>query len=141
MNILYAVSEAAPFIKTGGLADVAGSLPNALCKAGADTRVILPLYGNIANEWREKMTFCLYTYIQLAWRRQYCGLFRLEHEGVCYYFIDNEYYFKRDQIYGCADDGERFAFFSKAVIEIMPLLNWQPDVINCNDWQTALIPI
>ncbi|MEG0940840.1 MAG: glycogen synthase GlgA [Oscillospiraceae bacterium] len=141
MNILYAVSEAAPFIKTGGLADVAGSLPKALCKAGADTRVILPLYGNIANEWREKMTFCLYTYIQLAWRRQYCGLFRLEHEGVCYYFIDNEYYFKRDQIYGCADDGERFAFFSKAVIEIMPLLNWQPDVINCNDWQTALIPI
>ncbi len=141
MNILYAVSEAAPFIKTGGLADVAGSLPKALCSQGEEARVILPLYGSIADKWREQMTFCLYTYVNLAWRRQYCGLFRLEYEGVTYYFVDNEYYFKRDGIYGFMDDGERFGFFSKAVIELLPLIGWKPDVINCNDWQTALIPI
>jgi len=141
MNILYAVSEAAPFVKTGGLADVAGSLPAALCAGGTDTRVILPLYSCIAAKWREKMNFCFYTYVHLGWRRQYCGLFSLVRGGVTYYFIDNEYYFKRESVYGCYDDGERFGFFSKAVIEILPLLGWKPDVINCNDWQTALIPV
>lgn len=141
MNVLYAVSEAVPFIKTGGLADVAGSLPKALRAEGTDTRVILPLYSAIGEKWRLKMNFCFYTFIDLAWRKQYCGVFRLDHEGQVYYFIDNEYYFKRDSIYGCYDDGERFGFFSRAVIEILPLLDWKPDVINCNDWQTALIPI
>lgn len=141
MNVLFAVSEAAPFVKTGGLADVAGSLPKALCAEGADTRVILPLYSSIDVKWREQMTFCLYTYVHLAWRKQYCGLFMLEHEGVTYYFIDNEYYFNRDGIYGFPDDGERFGFFSKAVAEILPLIGWMPDLISCNDWQTALIPI
>ncbi len=141
MNVLYAVSEAVPFVKTGGLADVAGSLPKSLCAEGADARVILPLYSQIAEKWRLKMNFCFYTYVNLSWRRQYCGVFKLEHEGVIYYFIDNEYYFKRAGIYGSYDDGERFGFFSKAVTEILPLLNWKPDIINCNDWQTALIPI
>ena len=141
MNVLYAVSEAVPFVKTGGLADVAGSLPKALCAEGADARVVLPLYGSIADKWRLKMDFMFFTYVNLVWRRQYCGVFKLEHEGVIYYFIDNEYYFKRENIYGSYDDGERFAFFSKAVLEILPLLDWKPDVINCNDWQTALIPI
>ena len=141
MNVLYAVSEAAPFIKTGGLADVGGSLPKALISQGVDVRVILPLYGSISDKWRLKMNFCFYTYIQLAWRRQYCGVFSLEQDGVVWYFIDNEYYFKRESIYGCFDDGERFAFFSRAVLEILPQLDWKPDVINCNDWQTALIPL
>lgn len=141
MNILYAVSEAAPFSKTGGLGDVAGSLPKALYAAGQDARVILPLYGTIALKWREQMTFCFYTYVHLSWRSQYCGVFQLEHEGVIYYFLDNEYYFNRPRPYGEADDGERFGFFSRAVIEILPLLNWKPEVINCNDWQTALIPV
>lgn len=141
MNILYAVSEAAPFIKTGGLADVAGSLPQALCEKGHDARVILPLYGRIAQKWRDKMSFCLFTYVDLAWRHQYCGLFKLKHRGVTYYFVDNEYYFKRDVIYGALDDGERFAFFSKAIVHLLPLLDWDVDIINCNDWQTALVPI
>ncbi|MGI5985208.1 MAG: glycogen synthase GlgA [Clostridiales bacterium] len=141
MNILYAVSESAPFVKTGGLADVAGSLPKTLCSEGTDTRVILPLYSAISEKWRSQMNFLFYTYVHLAWRKQYCGLFSLEHEGVIYYFIDNEYYFKRESVYGCYDDGERFGFFSKAVAEILPLIGWKPDIINCNDWQTALIPI
>ncbi|NLV85683.1 MAG: glycogen synthase GlgA [Clostridiales bacterium] len=141
MNVLFAVSEAAPFVKTGGLADVAGSLPAALKLAGTDTRVILPLYSAIKDEYRSKMEFLFYTYVDLGWRHQYCGLFSLEHEGVTFYFIDSEYYFKRDKIYGCMDDGERFAFFSKAIVTVLPLLNFRPDLINCNDWQTALVPI
>lgn len=141
MNILYAASEAVPFCKTGGLADVAGSLPKALASMGQDVRVILPLYGSIPEQWRSKMTFCLYTYIHLAWRKQYCGLFRLEEGGVTYYFIDNEYYFRRERLYGYYDDGERFAFFSRAIVGLLPLMDWKPDVISCNDWQTALVPI
>lgn len=141
MKVLYAVSEAVPFVKTGGLADVAGSLPKALREQGADVRVVLPLYGSIGSEWRLKMNFCFYTFINLAWRRQYCGVFSLEYDGLVWYFIDNEYYFKRDGIYGCFDDGERFAFFSRAVLDVLPLLDWQPEIISCNDWQTALIPI
>lgn len=142
MNILYAVSEAAPFVKTGGLADVAGSLPQALCQMGHDARVVLPLYDNIAPHWREKMTFLFSTYVTLGWRRQYCGVFSLIHGDVTYYFIDNEYYFKRGVIYGEMDDGERFAFFSRAVLEFLPLLkDFKPRIINCNDWQTALVPM
>jgi starch synthase len=141
MKILYAASEAAPFIKTGGLADVAGSLPKALVGKGHDARVILPLYSKIDSQWRDKMEFMLFTYVDLAWRHQYCGLFRLVHQGVTFYFVDCEYYFKRAGIYGEMDDGERYAFFSKAVLALIPLMDWTPDVINCNDWQTALIPI
>ncbi len=141
MKVLYAVSESAPFVKTGGLADVAGSLPEALCRQGVDARVIMPLYGSIAQKWRDKMSFCFYTYVKLSWRSIYCGVFSLEHKGVTYYFVDNESYFKREGVYGFYDDGERFGYFCRAVIEITPLLNWKPDLINCNDWQTALIPI
>ncbi|MEG2071891.1 MAG: glycogen synthase [Oscillospiraceae bacterium] len=141
MNVLYVSGEAAPFIKTGGLADVAGSLPKALCENGANCSVILPLYGAIDPQWRSKMTFCFYTFVDLAWRHQYCGLFKLEHQGVTFYFVDNEFYFKRERIYGFDDDGERFGFFSRAVIELLPLLDTKPDIINCNDWQTALIPV
>lgn len=141
MNILYAVSEAAPFSKTGGLGDVAGSLPKALCAEGEDCRVILPLYSSIAEKWREQMTFSFYTHVHLSWRTQYCGVYELNYDNVTYYFLDNEFYFKRNKVYGEPDDGERFGFFSRAVIEVLPLLGWRPDIINCNDWQTALIPI
>ncbi|MDR0951928.1 MAG: glycogen synthase [Oscillospiraceae bacterium] len=141
MNVLFAAGEAAPFIKTGGLGDVAGSLPKALCEAGCDTRVILPLYGRIDEAWRNQMEYLLYTYVDVAWRHLYCGLFRLEFEGVTYYFVDNEFYFGRGKVYGELDDAERFAFFSKAVVSLLPRLDWTPDVVHCNDWQTALIPI
>ncbi len=141
MKILYAASEAAPFAKTGGLGDVAGSLPVALAERGHDVRVILPLYSSMDYRLRQKMQFRLYTYVFLSWRRQYCGLFELKDRGVTYYFIDNEYYFARERLYGHYDDGERFAFFSRAVVHLLPLLDWRPDVIHANDWQTALIPI
>lgn len=141
MNILFASSEVAPFIKTGGLADVAGSLPQALAKMGHDVRVILPLYEGIGDEWRDKMTYLQCFHVTLAWRTPYCGLFELKKDGVTYYFVDNEYYFKRRSIYGHYDDAERFAFFSRAVIESSGHVGFQPDVIHCNDWQTALVPI
>ena len=141
MNILFAASEVAPFIKTGGLADVAGSLPAALAKEGHDVRVILPLYEGIVEDWRSQMTFLQCFHVTLAWRTPYCGLFELQRDGVTYYFVDNEYYFKRANIYGHYDDGERFAFFSRAVVESPGYLNWHPDVLHCNDWQTALVPI
>ena len=141
MKILFAASEAAPFIKTGGLADVAGSLPAALAKHGHDVRVILPLYEKIGPQWREQMTFLRHFTVPLSWRRSYCGIFELERDGVIYWFVDNEYYFKRSDVYGHYDDGERFGFFSRAVVETPGQLNWIPDVIHCNDWQTALIPV
>ena len=141
MNVLFAASEAFPFCKTGGLADVAGSLPIALAEGGDNVSVILPLYGQISQEWREKMTYRSYIYVDVAWRHQYCGLFVMEYRGVTWYFVDNEYYFRRGGLYGDYDDGERFAFFSKAVVNLLPSLNCMPDVIHCNDWQTALIPI
>lgn len=141
MNILFAASEVAPFIKTGGLADVAGSLPPALAELGHDVRVILPLYEGIGENWRKEMTFVKYYYVRLGWRSLYCGLFQLERNGVTYYFVDNEAYFKRYGIYGHYDDAERFAFFSRAVIETPDQIDWAPDIIHCNDWQTALVPI
>lgn len=141
MNILFASSEVAPFIKTGGLADVAGSLPVALAKAGHDVRVILPLYESIGPFWREQMTFLKYFYTNLAWRTPYCGVFELEKDGVKYWFVDNEYYFRRSRIYGHYDDAERFGFFSRAVLEVPCQLDWYPDIIHANDWQTALVPI
>ena len=141
MNILFATSECAPFIKTGGLADVAGALPKALAGNGHDVRVILPLYEGIGEEWRSQMTYLQCFHITLAWRSPYCGIFELKRDGVTYWFVDNEYYFKRSNIYGHYDDGERFAYFSRAVVESMGWLNWHPDVLHCNDWQTALAPI
>lgn len=142
MKVLYTASEAYPFIKTGGLGDVAGSLPKALSKAGVDIRVILPLYGSIADSYREQMEFIMYTYVTLAWRKQYCGLFKLELDGVIYYFVDNEYYFKRARAYGYYDDAERFAFFSRSVYELIPFMDdFKPDVVHSNDWQTAPVSI
>ena len=141
MNILFASSEVAPFIKTGGLADVAGSLPKALAAAGHDVRVILPLYEGIGQEWRDQMTYLFNFHVVLAWRTPYCGIFELKRDGVTYYFVDNEYYFKRAGLYGHYDDAERFAFFSRAVVETPAHLDWHPDVLHANDWQTALAPI
>lgn len=142
MNILFATSEAAPFVKTGGLGDVAGSLPVTLKEKGVDVRVILPLYRCIPIEYKEKMTYIDHIYINIAWRKQYCGIFSLEYEGCTYYFIDNEYYFNGDKPYGYIhEDCEKFIFFSKAVLSVLPTLGFRPDVINCNDWQTGPIPV
>ena len=141
MNILYVTGEAAPFCKTGGLADVSGSLPAALARRGHKVAVILPLYNTIAPKWRQQMTFRKHIYVDLAWRHEYCGLFSLEYQGVTWYFVDNEHYFARGRLYGEGDDGERFGFFSRAVMDLLPLLDEMPEVIHCNDWQTALVPI
>ena len=141
MKVLYAVSECKPFIASGGLADVAGSLPQALRKKKISARVVLPLYSGISEEYRRQMTFLMNFTVPVAWRRQYCGLFELRREGVVYYFIDNEYYFKRDNLYGYYDDAERFAFFSRAVLDMIQYIDFKPDIINCNDWQTALVPV
>ena len=142
MKVLFAASECVPFVKTGGLADVVGALPKVLAKEGADVRVILPLYKEIGQQWRDKMTHVLYTYINLGWRRQYCGIETLEYEGITFYFVDNEYYFNRPSIYGWGgDEGERFAFFDRAVLEALPLLEYKPDIIHCHDWQTGMIPV
>ena len=122
MNILFASSEVAPFIKTGGLADVAGSLPKALAQAGHDVKVILPLYEGIGGEWRSQMTFVKYFNVTLSWRQVYCGIFSLERDGVTWYFLDNEQYFDRPDLYGYMDDGERFGFFSRAIIALMPAM-------------------
>ena len=141
MKILFATSEAVPFCKTGGLADVAGSLPQALAAAGNDVQVILPLYQKVADSWKDQMSFVCNIEVPLGWRRVYCGLFRLDKDGVIWYFVDNEYYFKRDTLYGHYDDGERFGFFSRAIVSLLPALEFMPEVIHCNDWQTALVPI
>lgn len=141
MKVLFATSEAYPFAMSGGLADVAGALPKALRKRFVGCRIILPLYGTISEEMRQKMTFVCNITVPVAWRRQYCGVFEAHLDGVIYYFIDNQYYFKRDNLYGFYDDAERFAFFSRAVLEVLPLIDFQPDIIHCNDWQTALIPV
>ncbi|HRU83873.1 MAG TPA: glycogen synthase GlgA [Eubacteriales bacterium] len=141
MKILFAASEAMPFIRTGGLGDVLGSLPKALKKLGHDARVILPLYKDIPAVYRQLLSFKGSTFVDLAWRRQYCGVFEAAYDGITYYFIDNEYYFKRDTLYGHFDDGERYAFFSKAVCEVLRLVEFIPDVLHCNDWQTALVPV
>lgn len=141
MKVLYAASEAVPFCKTGGLADVAGSLPPALAAQGVETAVILPLYRRVKERFADQLTFLCYDYVDLAWRHAYCGLFSLKKDGVTWYFLDNEQYFGRPDLYGCADDGERFGFFSRAVVKMLDHLDFWPDVIHCNDWQTALIPI
>ena len=126
---------------SGGLGDVAGSLPQALRKRLIGCRVVMPLYDTIKQEWKDKMTFITNISVPVAWRRQYCGIFQAKHEGVIYYLIDNQYYFKRDTIYGHYDDAERFTFFSRAVLEILPVVDFKPDIIHCNDWQSALTPV
>lgn len=141
MKILFAASECVPFAKTGGLADVVGALPKELNRAGADVRVILPLYREMGSEWRSRLEHVLYFYVNLGWRRQYCGVEKCVYNGVTFYFIDNEYYFGRPYIYGLGgDEGERFAFFCRAVLEALPQIDFIPDVLHCHDWQTGLIP-
>ena len=141
-KILFVASEARPFIATGGLADVIGSLPQALATDPKyDVRVVLPLYSDIKPEFRRKMSFLGNIFVQLSWRKQYCGIFRCVENGVTYYFLDNEQYFKRSGCYGYFDDGERFAFFSRATMDILPFLGYYPDVLHCHDWQAALAAI
>ena len=137
MKFCFIAAEAAPFVKVGGLGDVIGSLPKALRELGVDARVILPLYSSIDRE-RFGLKYKAYQFVDLGWRHSYCGIFETELDGVPCYFVDNEQYFNRDSIYGQADDGERFAFFSKAALEILPALDFKPDVVNVNDWHTAL---
>src|SRR3712207_1748785 len=143
MNILFATSEAYPFIKTGGLGDVSYALPKALKKIGVDVRVILPKYNSIPEEYVNNMTKIAEFKIKVGWRNKYCGLLELEKDGLKFYFIDNEYYFKMDSAYAQMDDGERFSFFSKAIIESINYMNdFTPDILHCNDWHTAIsIPI
>ena len=141
MKVLYAASEALPFAASGGLADVAGSLPQALKRRRVDCRVVMPLYGTIKDEFRASMKFITSIMVPVSWRRQYCGVFEAKAGGVTYYLIDNEYYFKRNTLYGHYDDGERYAFFSRAVLEILPHIGFKPDIIHCNDWQTSLVPV
>lgn len=137
MKVCFIAAEAAPFVKVGGLGDVIGSLPKALRELGVDARVILPLYSSIDRE-RFGLKYKAYQFVDLGWRHSYCGIFETEVDGVPCYFVDNEQYFNRDSIYGQADDGERFAFFSKAALEILPALDFKPDIVNVNDWHTAL---
>ncbi len=143
MRILYAASEALPFAASGGLADVAGSLPKALVAAGHEACVVMPYYVNtIKPEQKEKMNFITNFNVPVGWRSQYCGLFSQQVNGVTYFFIDNEYYFKRDKgLYGYFDDAERYVFFSRAVLEMLRYIDFKPQVINSNDWQCALIPV
>ena len=143
MQIVFASAECAPFVKTGGLGDVAGSLPAALVRAGAEVIVMVPKYATIKDEYKAQMEHFSDFYVSLGWRNEYCGLEKLEHDGVTYIFIDNERYFARDYPYGFFDDGERFAFFSKAITESLQHLpeGFECDILHCNDWQTALAPV
>lgn len=141
MKVLYASSEAYPFAMSGGLADVAGALPKALRKRLIGCRVVMPLYSSVPEELRANMTFLTSITVPVSWRRQYCGIFEAHVDGVIYYLIDNQYYFKREGLYGHYDDAERFAFFSRAVLEIIPHIGFKPDIIHCNDWQTAMVPV
>lgn len=139
MRVLYCASEAVPFAASGGLGDVAGSLPKALSEEGVEVRVVLPLYGQTKEKYGNEMEYLTNFNVNLGWRTQYCGVFRMVKDDITYYFLDNEYYFKRHGLYGHYDDGERFAFFSKAILEMLVNIDFYPDIIHTNDWQTALV--
>ena len=140
MKILFVASEAHPFIKTGGLGDVMGALPKTLANFGDDVRVIIPKYKGIKNEYISQMKYITSFAVNVGWRKQHCGVFELKYGEITYYFIDNEFYFKRDGLYGYFDDGERFAYFDRAVLETLRVLEWCPDILHCNDWQCGMIP-
>ncbi len=142
-KILFVTSEAVPFIKTGGLADVAGTLPKYFDKEKYDVRVVLPKYACIKPEWKEKLQYKFNFYMQLAWRSIYVGVFELEVDGVPFYFIDNEYYFNGSTPYTSDPrwDIEKFAFFARASLSILPTLGFRPDIIHCHDWQAGLVPV
>ncbi len=141
MKVLYATSEARPFAASGGLADVAGSLPQAIRARLVGCRVVMPLYESVPEELREQMRFVTSFSVPVSWRRQYCGVFEARSGGVVYYLLDNQYYFKRAGLYGHYDDAERFAFFSRAILELIDHIDFRPDIIHCNDWQTGLTPV
>ncbi|KWX70034.1 glycogen synthase GlgA [Paenibacillus jilunlii] len=141
MKVLFAAAEAHPFVKTGGLADVIGALPKALKGEGVDVRVILPKYRGIPEKFVSQMEHVAALTVPVGWRNQYCGIERIVYDGIPVYFIDNEYYFGRDGIYGYMDDGERFSFFNRAVLECLETLDFQPDVLHCHDWHAAVIPM
>ena len=142
MKVLFATSECAPFIKTGGLGDVVGSLPQTLREKDVDARVVLPLYKSIPQKFKDQMHYVDHIYIDIAWRKQYCGIFELNYNNCIYYFIDNKFYFDGDKPYDHIHlDCEKFIFFSKAALSILPTIGFCPDVIHCNDWQTGPIPI
>lgn len=140
MKVLFVVSECVPFIKSGGLADVAGSLPKELKSLGTDVRVILPKYQSIEEQYKDRMEKVCEFSVSVGWREQYCGIESLELDGVTFYFVDNEYYFKREGLYGYWDDGERFSYFTKAVLDGLGHLDYYPDILHCHDWHTAMIP-
>lgn len=141
MKVLYVTAEAHPLVKTGGLADVAGSLPKALKQEGVDIRTVLPLYGQIHERYRQQMQYVGYFYVDLQWRHQYCGVFTLEIDGVTHYLLDSEYYFHRPNLYGEGDDGERFLFFAKAVSMLPQVVDFWPDVVHANDWHAGMVPV
>lgn len=141
MNILFAASEAVPYAASGGLADVIGSLPKSIAEKGHSCAVVIPLYKAISEEMRSEMEFITNITVDVSWRKQYCGIFKAKKDGILYYFIDNEYYFYRDGLYGFYDDCERFVFFGRAVLEMLRHIAFKPDIISCSDWQTALIPV
>lgn len=141
IKVLFVTGEASPFIRSGGLGDVAGALPKALKNNNVEARVILPMYSDIPKKYVQTLKFIGKTFVRLGWRNQYVGIYEATADGVVYYFIDNEYYFKRKGLYGLFDDGERFTFFCKAVLEALLVIDFAPEVIHCNDWHTALVPV
>lgn len=141
MKVLFVAAEGVPFSKTGGLADVIGALPAELKKTGVDVRVVLPLYGITPTKFKEEMKLVHRFSVHVGWRNQYCGVFELEYQGVIFYFIDNEAHFKRPGTYGFFDDGERFAFFNRAILDSLPALDFKPDLIHCHDWHAGMIPV
>ena len=141
MRVLFVASEASPFIKSGGLGDVAGALPKALAQKGADVRVVIPKYKEINWEVKDKLRFNKWFNVRVGYREEFCGVWECFYNGVTYYVLDNEKYFNRDGLYGFYDDAERFAFFDRAVLDMLRQIDWQPDLIHCNDWQTGMIPV
>lgn len=141
MRVLFVSSEASPFIKSGGLGDVAGALPKALAQKGVDIRVIIPKYKDINSQMKEQLKFIKHFNVNVGWREEYCGVWECIYNGVTYYVLDNEHYFNRDGMYGFYDEAERFAFFDRAVLDTLRQIDWQPDLIHCNDWQTGMLPV
>ena len=141
MRVLFVAAEAAPFVSTGGLGEVIGSLPKALRQQGVDVRVIMPKYGVISDSFKLEMDRVTELSVAVGWRNQFCGIQHLNYEGIPFYFIDNEYYFKRDGIYGHYDDAERYAFFCQAVLKALPHIQFQPDILHCHDWHAGMVSV
>ncbi len=141
VRVLMVAAEVAPFVKSGGLADVIGSLPQALRKTGVDVRIIMPKYEDLTEKWHTQFTFVTQFTVQVGWRRQYCAILTLTHEGIPVYLVENDYYFRRRGLYGYGDDAERFAYFSQAVVESLGRWDWVPDILHTHDWHTALVPV